>query len=76
MQPTTSGKQVINLEKLLVNHFGNMSFRFWEKPIIDLRNNCYPFWKFQGPELAIRMADIRDVTDGIGKLRKSYNYRK
>ena len=27
----------------------------------------------QGPELAIKIADKRDVTDGIGKLRKSYN---
>ena len=26
-----------------------------------------------GQEFAIRMADIRDVTDGIRKLRKSYN---
>ena len=30
----------------------------------------------QSPEPAIRMADIRDVTDGIGKLRKSYNQIK
>ena len=29
--------------------------------------------KTQPPEPAIRMADIRDVTDGIGKLRKTYN---
>ena len=25
------------------------------------------------PEFAVRMADIRDVTVEIGKLRKSYN---
>ena len=37
-------------------------------------------WKFDffflqnlSPEFAFRMVDIRDVTDGIGKLRKSYN---
>ena len=32
--------------------------------------------KTLGPEFAIHMADIRDVTDGIGKLRKSYNKKK
>ena len=33
-------------------------------------------FKLQPPEPAVRMADIRDVTDGICKLRKTYNYRK
>ena len=33
-------------------------------------------FKLQPPEPAVRMADIRDVTDEIFKLRKTYNYRK
>ena len=33
-------------------------------------------FRLQPPELAVRIADIRDVPDWICKLRKTYNYRK
>ena len=33
-------------------------------------------FRLQPQEPAVQIADIRDVTDVIYKLRKTYNYRK